>query len=364
MRGFFVVFTLFLSNTVFAAYEFNLRQGVTPVSRDIYDLHMIIFFICVLIGLVVFSIMFYSIFKHRKSKGAVASNFHESTSIEILWTAIPVIILIAMAIPATKSLIALENTDGSEMNIKITGYQWKWRYDYPEEGISFVSNLAQSSRDAINSDKKPEHYLLEVDNRLVLPVNTRIRFLMTSADVIHNWWVPDFGVKQDANPGFINDAWAYIEKEGTYRGQCAELCGKDHGFMPIVVDVVSKAEYKQWVADKKAEAQAAAASGNREWTKEELMANGEKVYNANCAACHQVSGKGLPPAFPAMIGSKVSNDPDPTEHINLVLHGKAAMPAFKALLNDADAASVITYERQGFGNNGSIVQPTDVKSRR
>ena len=303
-------------------------------------------------------------FAHRKSKGAVAAQFHESTKAEILWTLIPVVILIGMAIPATTTLIDLEDTSKAEMSIKVTGHQWKWQYDYPEEGISFMSNLAKSSKNSLRKDikDKPENYLLEVDKHLVIPVDTSVRFLITSNDVIHNWWVPAFGVKQDANPGFINDAWAQADVIGTYRGQCAELCGKDHGFMPIVVDVVSKADYAIWVAKEQAAAAAAVASATKTWTTSELMTKGKDVYETNCAGCHKKDGSGMPPIFPAMIGSPIANG-QASEHVNLVLHGKGGMPAFK-MLGDADLASVITYERNGFGNTGSVVQPSDIKSAR
>ncbi|SMN11162.1 Cytochrome c oxidase polypeptide II [uncultured Candidatus Thioglobus sp.] len=343
-----------------------MTEGVTSISHDIYDLHMMVFWICVVIAIVVFGAMFYSVFAHRQSKGAVAAQFHESTKAEFLWTAIPVFILIGMAIPASKTLIDLEDTSKAEMSIKITGHQWKWQYDYPKEGISFISNLAQSSKDAVNGPDAArealDNYLLEVDKHLVLPVDTSIRFLITSNDVIHNWWVPAFGVKQDANPGFINDAWAKIDEIGTYRGQCAELCGKDHGFMPIVVDVVSKADYKKWVKKQQVEKAAITASATKSWSKADLMAKGKTVYNTNCAACHQKSGLGLLPVFPAIKGSKMANG-SAAEHIKIVLHGKGGMPAFK-ILNDVDLAAVITYERKGFGNTGSVVQPSDVKSAR
>jgi cytochrome c oxidase, subunit II len=352
-----------MSTNVFAEYGLNMTEGVTSISRDIYDLHMLIFWICVAIAVLVFGAMFYSVFAHRKSKGAVAAQFHESTKAELLWTVIPIIILVLMAIPASRVLIDLEDTSKADMTIKITGHQWKWQYDYPTEGISFISNLAQSSKDSVNDDSnKPENYLLEVDKHLVLPVDTSIRFLITSNDVIHNWWVPDFGVKQDANPGFINDAWAQIDEIGTYRGQCAELCGKDHGFMPIVVDVVSKADYAKWVTNQQAIAKAAADSANKTWSKSELMAQGESVYNTNCASCHKKDGSGMPPIFPAMKASPVANGA-PADHIGLVLHGKGGMPTFK-MLGDADLAAVITYERNAFGNTGSVVQPSDVKSAR
>jgi cytochrome c oxidase subunit 2 len=343
-----------------------MTKGVTSISRDIYDLHMMVFWICVVVAVLVFGAMFYSVFAHRKSKGAVASQFHESTKAEFLWTAIPVIILVGMAIPASKTLIALEDTSKAEMSIKITGHQWKWQYDYPKEGISFISNLAQSHKDALTgTDADREaigNYLLEVDKHLVLPVDTSIRFLITSNDVIHSWWVPAFGVKQDANPGFINDAWAKIDEIGTYRGQCAELCGKDHGFMPIVVDVVSKADYAKWVGEQQAAAAAAVASATKTWSKDELMAQGESVYNTSCAGCHKKDGSGMPPVFPAMKGSPIANGAA-AEHMNIVLNGKGAMPQFK-MLGDADLAAVITYERNAFGNTGSVVQPSDVKSAR
>ena len=359
-----------MSTNVFAEYALNMTEGVTSISRDIYDLHMMVFWISVIIAVVVFGAMFYSVFAHRKSKGYKAANFHESTKAEILWTAIPVIILVGMAIPASKTLIDLEDTSKAEMSIKITGHQWKWQYDYPKEGISFISNLAQSSKDVIYAtpadreavDATGDTYLLSVDKHLVLPVDTSIRFLITSNDVIHNWWVPAFGVKQDANPGFINDAWAQIDEIGTYRGQCAELCGKDHGFMPIVVDVVSKADYAKWVAEQQAAAAAAVASATKTWSKDELMAQGEGVYNTNCAGCHKKDGSGMPPIFPAMKGSPIANGAA-ADHMNIVLNGKGAMPLFK-MLGDADLAAVITYERNAFGNTGSVVQPSDVKSAR
>ena len=358
------------SKSAFADYTLNMTKGITEISQDIYWLHMMAFWVCVAIGVVVFGAMFYSIFTHRKSKGAKAANFHESTTVEFIWTGIPILILIAMAIPASKTLIDIEVLDKADMTLKVTGIQWKWQYDYPEEGISFVSNLSQSSRDVINAspeereavNNSEDTYLLSVDNRVVLPVDTTIRFLITSNDVIHNWWVPAFGVKQDANPGFINDAWARPTKIGTYRGQCAELCGKDHGFMPIVVDVVSKEDYALWVESKQAEKIAEAASATKEWTEAELVARGEEVYNANCAGCHQKDGSGIPGVFPAMIDSEVTNGPAEYQ-LDLVINGKGGMPAFK-MLSDTDIASVITYERRSFGNNGSVVQPSDVTSAR
>ena len=355
-----------MSTNVFAEYGLNMTEGVTSISHDIYDLHMMVFWVCVAIAVIVFGVMAYSIFAHRQSKGAVAANFHESTKAELVWTIVPIIILVGMAIPASQVLIDLEDTTKAEMNVKITGHQWKWQYDYPEEGISFISNLAQSHKEVVtgtDADRESVgNYLLEVDKHLVLPVDTSIRFLITSNDVIHNWWVPAFGVKQDANPGFINDAWAKIDKIGIYRGQCAELCGKDHGFMPIVVDVKSKADYAKWVSEQQAAAAAAVASATKTWSKDELMVQGESVYNTNCAGCHKKDGSGMPPIFPAMKGSPIANGAA-ADHMNIVLNGKGAMPLFK-MLGDADLAAVITYERNAFGNTGSVVQPSDVKSAR
>jgi cytochrome c oxidase subunit 2 len=355
-----------MSTNVFAEYGLNMTKGVTSISRDIYDLHMMVFWICVIIAVLVFGAMFYSVFAHRQSKGAVAAQFHESTKAEFLWTAIPVIILVGMAIPASKTLIDLEDTSKAEMSIKVTGHQWKWQYDYPKEGISFISNLTQSHKDAVTgTDAEREalgNYLLEVDNYLVLPVDTSIRFLITSNDVIHNWWVPAFGVNQDANPGFINDAWAKIDEIGIYRGQCAELCGKDHGFMPIVVEVKSKADYAIWVSEQKAAAKEATESATKTWSKADLMAKGKTVYGTNCSGCHGVNGTATVPVFPNMKGSAVANGPA-ANHMNIVLNGKGAMPQFK-MLGDSDLAAVITYERNAFGNTGSVVQPVDVTSAR
>ncbi|MCF6189983.1 MAG: cytochrome c oxidase subunit II [Cocleimonas sp.] len=352
-----------------AEYGLNLPEGVTSISRDIYSLHMLIFWVCVGIAILVFGVMIWSMIFHRKSRGAVASNFHESTAVELVWTLVPLAVLIAIAFPATKVLIDLENTEKADMTVKITGYQWKWQYEYLDEGVSFFSSLDQASKDAtrdiVARDKHP-NYLLDVDNRLVLPTGKRIRFLMTSNDVIHSWWVRDLGVKQDANPGFINDSWAKIDEIGVYRGQCTELCGKDHGFMPIVVEAKSEADYKTWIAEQKEKQKAAAAAGDREWTKEELMAQGQKVYSGSCASCHGVTGQGIPGVFPAITGSPIASG-DVKTHINIVLNGKAgtAMQAFGKQLSDSDLAAIITYERNALGNSaGDIVQPSTIKSAR
>ena len=347
-----------------AKYELNMTKGITEVSKDICDLHMMVFWVCVVIGVVVFGVMFYAIIAHRKSKGHKAVHFHESTTIEFIWTGIPILILIAMAIPASKTLIDIEVLDKADMTIKVTGHQWKWQYDYPEEGISFIANLSQSSKDVINGTpaerEAVDNYLLSVDNHLVIPVDTTVRFLITSNDVIHSWWVPAFAVKQDANPGFINDAWAKPTEIGTYRGQCAELCGKDHGFMPIVVDVVSKADYAAWVAEQQSAAAAAAAAATQTWSEDDLMAQGETLYNTNCAGCHMTDGGGG--YGPAIKGSSIANG-DAAGHLNIVINGKNGMPSFK-MLGDTDLAAVITYERRAFGNTGSVVQPSDVTSAR
>jgi cytochrome c oxidase subunit 2 len=247
-----------------AAWTMNLRQGVTELSREIYDLHMLILWICVAIAVAVFGVMIYSIATFRKSKGAVSASFDHNTKAEIIWTVIPVAILVAMAVPAARTLVKIDDTSGAELTVKATGYQWKWQYDYVDDGVSFFSTLSQASNEARQLDSgidvnKVEHYLLDVDNPLVVPVDTKVRMLVTAADVIHNWWVPDFGMKKDAIPGFINELWFKADTVGTYRGQCAELCGRDHGFMPVVVRVVERAEYDAWLAEQKAARQAAAA---------------------------------------------------------------------------------------------------------
>lgn len=361
---------LLMPQLAFAELGLNLPKGVTPVSRDIYGLHMTIFGVCVVIAIVVFGAMIWSMVFHRKSKGAVASNFHESTKIELAWTLIPLFILIILAIPATKVMVDLEKTDEADMTVKITGYQWKWQYEYLDNDVSFFSNLSEKNREEMadpEARKNAENYLLEVDNPLVLPVGKKIRFLMTSNDVIHSWWVRDFGVKQDANPGYINDAWATIEKPGTYRGQCTELCGKNHGFMPVVVIAKPQAEYDLWVKEQEAKQKAIAEAAGGTKSKEELMAQGEKIYGSTCSACHGATGAGVPGVFPAITGSALVNNPDTTAHIDILLNGVAgsAMQAFGKQLNDGDIASVITYQRNALGNSeGTLVQPSDIKAAR
>ena len=352
-----------------ADYELNLQPGVTEISQMQYDLHMLVLWLVTIVGIGVFAVMIYSIINHRKSKGAQAAQFHESTTVEVIWTVIPFAILVAIAVPATSGLLNLEDTSKYDMSIKVTGIQWKWEYDYiDEEGVKFISQLDKASNDArqlgSGADvRSVEHYLLNVDNPIIVPAKKRVRLLLTSADVIHAWWVPALGVKRDAIPGFVNESWFYAENEGTYRGQCAELCGKDHGFMPIVVKVVSQADYDSWVAQQKTAATASAAEDTKTFSKDELMARGKAVYDKTCAACHGPTGAGVPGVFPAMAGSKITTG-DKAAHIDIVANGKpgTAMAAYKSQLSKAELAAVITYERNAFGNNtGDVIQPADIK---
>ncbi|MEK9932826.1 MAG: cytochrome c oxidase subunit II [Methylophilaceae bacterium] len=354
-----------------AEWGLNLRQGATEISQKVYDLHMFTLWIMVVIGIVVFGLIFWSIFYHRKSRGVKPAKFSHSTTVEIIWTAIPIIIIISLAVPATKLLIAMHDTSGSQVTLKATGHQWKWQYDYLDEGLTLFSNLDQKSQDIrqLKSGLNPqdhENYLLDVDQPIVLPINTKVRILTTSNDVNHAWWVPDLGWKRDAIPGFTNDNWAIIEKEGTYRGQCAELCGKDHGFMPIVVKAVPMDEYKVWVAEMKAAQEAKKNTANIVLTKEELMTQGEAVYKKVCAACHQVNGQGVPGAFPALAGSAVAIEPaNRLGHIHRIIYGKNLMPAFGEQLSDVEIAAVTTYERNAWGNNtGDEVQAKEVSEAR
>ncbi len=360
-----------LSSSAWADSKLNLTKGVTAVSQEVYDLHMLAMYICTAIGIIVFGAMFWSMFFHRKSKGVKPATFHESTKIEILWTAIPIVILVAMAIPATTTLIKMEDNTNSDITVQVTGSQWKWHYKYFDQDIEFFSVLTTpkeqyDERLGANAEKS-ENYLLEVDNPLVIPVNKKVRFLITSDDVIHSWWVPAFAVKQDANPGFINEAWTIVDTPGIYRGQCAELCGKDHGYMPVVVEVKSEEDYAQWVEDQKAliaQAKAAEeASLNASLSLDELMNLGESTYTAHCAACHQPNGEGLPPAFPALKGSAVATTGDANTHIDIVVNGIAGtgMQGYGRQLSAKEIAAVVTYERNAWGNNtGDAVQAADV----
>jgi len=350
-----------------ADYTLNMPKGVTQLSHDVYDLHMLILWICVFIGIAVFGTMFYSIYHHRKSKGHEAEQFHENATVEIIWTIIPTVILIGMAIPATKAVVELDDVQEADMSIKVTGWQWKWEYDYLDNGIHFFSSLDEASNKARQMDsgidpRSVPNYLLDVDNPLVIPVNTKVRFLFTAADVIHSWWVPSLGWKKDANPGFINEAWTSVEKPGVYRGQCAELCGKDHGFMPIVVIAMEKDDYNKWVEEKKAAAAATASAAGKEWSKDELIAKGEKIYANNCSSCHMPDGAGIPGTFPAITGSSVVNG-DINAQVNLVMNGKGMMPAFGQMLSAVDFAAVNTYIRNGLGNSvGDSIQPSAIQS--
>ena len=392
-----------VSTVAMAEYRLNFQDPVTEVARDIYSLHMLIFWICVAIFVLVFSVMFYSIFKHRKSKNYEPAKFSHSTTVEVVWTVIPFLILVAMAIPATQVLIKMEDTTKSDLTIKITGYQWKWGYEYMNgSDISFYSTLATPRNqidqfDKANAEALGENYLLETDNHLVVPSGRKVRALITANDVIHAWWVPAFGTKKDAIPGYINELWFNVDegKEGIYRGQCAELCGKDHAFMPIVVEVVTQEVFDAWVAaggsfegvenvaseiqseesgltSQVLDAVVAPAVAEevepvtaKTFTKEELMETGKEV-SSNCLACHGVDGKGMPGVFPAIAGSPVATGPV-GDHIDIVMFGKpgTAMAAFANQLSDEEIAAVVTYQRNAYGNDtGDVVLPSDIKAKR
>ncbi len=376
--------TLCASFGAFADYAMDILAPASPMAQDAYDLHWGILWVCVVIFFIVFGVMFWSIYAHRRSKGAKAAQFHENTTVEIIWTVVPLVVLVAMAWPATRTMLELKDASGSDMTIKVTALQWRWQYDYQQDGLSFFSNLA-TPRNQIDERgqagaPKNANYLLEVDRPVVVPVNKKVRLLITSEDVIHGWYVPQLGVNQYGIPGFIKDAWFTATKVGTYRGQCSQICGKEHAFMPIVVEVKSEADYAKWVQAEKAKmpppapaavAQAPAAAvapvaadPNKKWTVDELKAQGEKVYAANCAACHQATGKGMPPAFPGLVGSKIATGPK-AAHIGMVLKGKpgTAMAAF-GQLSDADIAAVVTYERTAWGNNAGEVMPAEVAAAR
>lgn len=351
--------------------QLNLDVGVTEIARDVAWLHWMMLIICLVIFIGVFGVMFYSIWAHRKSKGAKPATFHESVGVEIAWTVIPFLIVIGMALPATRTVVAMKDTSGADITVKVTGYQWKWGYEYmdgPAAGVEFLSNLSTPRAQINNLEPKGEFYLMEVDQPLVVPVGKKVRMVVTSSDVIHSWMVPDLGVKQDAIPGFLRDTWFRAEQVGTYRGQCAELCGKDHAFMPIVVQVVSQEDYVAWADTEQTKLAGLADDPNKEWAAEELVARGESVYGAQCVACHQATGKGLAPAFPALEGSQIVMGPM-ADHIDIMLNGKegTAMQSF-AQLNDVELAGVITYARQAWGNAGQgtdpVVTPAQVRDAR
>ncbi|MFA7280775.1 MAG: cytochrome c oxidase subunit II [Sterolibacterium sp.] len=360
---------LLLSTTSRAAYNLNFQEPATLLARNVYGMHIWMMWVCTVIFVIVFSVMFYSVFRHRKSLGGKPATFHESTKIEILWTVIPFIILIIMVWPVTQTLLAMRDSSSPDITIKVTGYQWKWGYDYlkgPGEGIKFTSVLTTPQDQIHNQAPKGEHYLLEVDKPMVVPVNKKIRILTTANDVIHSWYVPALAVKQDAVPGFIRDTWFKADREGVFRGQCAELCGKDHAYMPVVVEVVSEEKYAAWIAAQQQQMAASAGDQDKVWVLADLVKKGEAVYSQNCVACHQANGKGIPGVFPALDGSKIAIGAK-AEHIKLVLGGKpgTAMAAFAGQLSDTELAAVTTYERNSWGNKtGEAIQPAEIKAAR
>lgn len=360
-------------------WQLNMYKGVTPLSKDTYHLHMVGLMVCIIIGVVVFGLMFYSLIHHRKSKGYIPATFHDNPRLEVVWSIIPFLILIGLAVPATRVLMRMDDSSLSQITVKVVGHQWRWQYQYLDQGISFFSTLSTPYDQIQNKQKKGPWYLLEVDHPLVLPVNKKIRFLVTSNDVIHSWWVPELGIKRDAIPGFMYEAWAIIEKQGTYRGQCAELCGVNHGFMPIVVKAVSQEEFDSWVAAQggntkgpnsdKAGTTTLATKPDLEKDKThlELMSSGKKKYEQLCAACHQADGLGIPPMYPALKGSSVAVGGSIKRHIDLILNGipGSAMQSYKEQLSDEDIAAITTYERNAWENNTeNTVQPKDVAARR
>jgi len=362
-----VGFGLALLAVATRADELNMTQGVTAISRAVYDLHMLIFWVCVVSGIGVFGMMAWSLINHRKSRGHAAAQFHESTQMEILWTLIPVLILIGMAFPATQVLIQMYDTGGEDMTVEVRGYQWRWQYKYLDDDYNstfgFFSSLTTPIDQRHNRTVKGENYLLEVDNPLRIPINRKVRFLVTSEDVIHAWWVPDFGIKRDAVPGMLNELWTIVEEPGIYRGQCTELCGKDHGFMPIVVEALPEAEYDAWYAQRLELEAARKQALSQTFSADELMAQGEEIYNTFCTSCHMPNGKGVPPVFPPLDGSDIATGPRRADHFAIVINGKTgtAMQAFGRQLDAAQLAAVIHYERHAWSNNaGDIIQPSDI----
>ena len=344
-------------------WQVNMPKGVTPISHDMYQLHMIAMGVCAVIGFVVFGVMLYSLIHHRKAKGYTAATFHDNKRLEIVWTIIPFLILIGLAIPATQILMRMDDSDNADLTIKVVGYQWKWQYTYLEHKISFFSSLATPFSQIQNLEAKNEWYLLEVDHPLVVPVHKKIRFLVTANDVIHSWWVPSLGIKRDAIPGFMHEAWARIEKPGIYRGQCTELCGVYHGFMPIVVEAVSEEEFAQWLITQ----QRAKPEQARHLSRDELMRLGKKTYEMTCAACHQPDGLGIPPLYPALRASSVAVGHPINRHIELILNGVAgsAMQPYREQLSDEEIAALVTYERNAWENNtDEEVQPAEVAQAR
>ncbi len=368
-RGLMLCLLWGYSHTVLAAV-YNLRVGVTEMSQTIQRLHQLSLWICVVVGVIVFGAMFYSIFAHRRSRHPQPADFHESTVAEVIWTVIPVLILVGMAIPATTALIDIEDNSDADLTILITASQWKWHYQYIEADIGYYSNITTPEAQINNLEPKGENYLLEVDNPLVLPTNKKVRFLVTSNDVIHSWWVPDFAVKQDAIPGYINEAWTRVGEPGLYRGQCAELCGKDHSFMPVVVEVKPEAEFDQWIEDQRIAKELASgqavADRAKEWDMAELMVIGEQVFLEHCSTCHEADGRGQGITYPALAGGEIPTGPL-AAHLDRVMFGLAdtEMQAWAPQLSDRDIAAVITYERNAWGNNiGDVVQPRTIYAAR
>lgn len=345
-----------------AEYALNLQEPATQVAQMQFSLNNILLLVCLVIFVLVFGVMFYSLYAHRKSKGHQAAHFHENVWVEVVWTVIPLLILAGLAVPATQALLSSRDTRNPDLTVKVTGYQWKWQYNYLEQGVSFYSTLSTPRSQIENQETKGSNYLLEVDHPMVVPVGKKVRLLLTADDVIHAWYVPAFGVKQDAIPGFVRETWFKVDRPGIYRGQCAELCGKEHGFMPIVVEAKTEPEYQAWMQEQQKLAAASKDDPNKVWTLADLKARGEEVYKNNCAACHKADGKGAAP-IPALDGSKVANGPI-AEHVHVVLKGRNAMPPW-AQLSDTEIAAVVTYERNAWGNHmGDMIQPAEVKAAR
>ena len=365
-KGLAAIFLTIFSSQSFAAWnDINMTQGVTAISKEVFGLHMLIFWICVAIGIVVFGVMFYSMFAFTKKKNPNPSTFHENTKVELAWTIVPFLILVLMAVPASNTLTKIYDDTEGDINIQVIGYQWKWEYRYLEDNIGFFSNLTTDLDEIYGRTPKGEHYLEEVDEPVVIPVGKKIRFLITANDVIHSWWMPDFAIKQDAIPGFINTAWTIVDKPGTYRGKCTELCGRSHGFMPVVVKVVPQEEYDLWIASKKEAALKMAELTEKTWSAEELVQRGEGIYQKNCVACHQSNGAGIAGIFPALAGSDIVLN-NKARHLEILMEGVqgAAMASYANQLSEVDMAAVITYTRRSWGNaengDGEIVVPTDI----
>ena len=381
-----IIISLF-ANSAYADYQFNLQTAATPIATEIYDLHNLILLVCLIIFVIVFGVMFYSLYKHRKSVGHKASQFSHNTKLEIVWTIIPFFILVGMAFPTTQTILRMKNVEGTDMSIKVTGRQWYWEYEYMDAGINYVSNLATPRDQIDNKAEKTAHYLLEVDQPMVVPTGKKVRLLLTASDVIHAWWIPAFGVKQDAIPGFINEAWFQVDKPGIYRGQCAELCGVGHGFMPIVVEAMPQEQYDAWLQSQKDKLAATAEAATKDYTLDELKIRGEAVFNSRCAACHQANGQGIPGVFPPLVEGATFANQDTLKrlaergfakdgkivvgpkdkHLDIVMHGipGTAMQALGEQMTDLEVAAVITYERNNWGNEaGDVLQPSEVAAVR